>query len=66
MGSDAVDSILNQRDVYAQAEIAMNVDDDDLVDFFMYVVREENMQYPPLDWMNARIMFERILELSGS
>lgn len=38
---DAIDSILNQRDIYAQAEVAMNVDDDDLMDYFRYVIREE-------------------------
>ena len=35
VGSDTVNSIVNQRVIYAQAETAMNVVDDDLRDFFM-------------------------------
>ena len=38
VSSHGIDSILNQRDIHAQANVAMNVNDDDIVDYFWYVV----------------------------
>lgn len=60
-----INGILNQKDIYAEAEVAMNDNDDEISDYFQYLIREENLQYPPQDWMQAKVMYEKIIELSG-
>lgn len=64
VSSDGIDSKPYQQDIHAQADTAMNVNDDDTVDYFRYVVSEENLEHRPRDWMQAKVMYEKILELS--
>ena len=47
--ADDIEKIPNQRDVYGQAELAKDVDDE-LLEYFKYVVREEGLTHPPEDW----------------
>ncbi|CAH3133661.1 unnamed protein product [Porites lobata] len=61
--SDDIEKILNQRDIYGQAELAKDVDDE-LFEYFKYVVREEGLTHPPEDWSQARDMYEKIVQLA--
>ena len=36
-----------------------------LVEYFDYVIQEKQLNYPPRDWKEAKIMFETILDCSG-
>ena len=42
--------------------IVMNDADEELVEYFEYVVREENLLYPPINWKEGRELFIHILE----
>lgn len=64
VSADDVENILNQRDIYGQAELAKDVDDD-LFEYFKYVVRE-GLSHPPQDWRQARDMYEKIVQLAES
>ena len=57
ISEDDIDGILNQKHVYVEAELAMNDIDEEINNYFHYVIRNENLQYPPQDWMQARAMF---------
>ena len=43
------------------ATIVMNVDEE-LVEYFEFVVHEENLLYPPTNWKEGRELFIHILE----
>ena len=45
----SADDKLNQRDICGQAELAKDVDDE-LLEYFKYVVREEGLTHQPEDW----------------
>ena len=49
VSADDIENILNQRDIYGQAELAKDVDDE-LLEYFKYVVREEGLTHQPEDW----------------
>ena len=63
VSADDIEKILNQRDIYGQAELAKDVDDE-LFEYFKYVVREEGLTHPPEDWSQARDMYEKIVQLA--
>ena len=52
-------------DICGQAELAKEVDDE-LLEYFKYVVREEGLTHPPEDWRQARDMSEKIVQLAES
>ena len=43
-----IENILNQRDIYGQVELAKDVDDE-LLEYFKFVTREEGLTHPPED-----------------
>ena len=63
VSADDIENILNQRDIYGQAELATDVDDE-LFEYFKYVVREEGLTHPPEGWSQARDMYEKIVQLA--
>ena len=65
VSADDIDNILNQRDIYVEAELAKEVDDE-LLGYFKYVVREEGLTHPPEDWRQAKDMYEKIVQLAES
>ena len=46
------------------ATIVMNDADEELVEYFEYVVHEENLLYRPTKWKEGRELFIHILEKS--
>ena len=48
------------------ATIVMNDVDEELVEYFEYVVQEENLLYPPTNWNEERELFIHILERSST
>ena len=44
------------------ATIVMNDADEELVEYFEYVVHEENLLYPPINWKEGQELFVQILE----
>ena len=65
VSAEDIENILNQRDIYGQAELAEDVDDE-VQQYFNYVVREEGLTHPPEDWRQARDMYEKIVQLPES
>lgn len=63
--ADDIQNILNQRDIYGQAELAKDTDDE-LLEYVKYVVSEESLTRPPEDWRQARDMYEKIVQLAES
>ena len=63
VSADDIEKVLNQRDIYGQAELAKDVDDE-LFEYFKNVVREEGLTHPPEDWSQARDMYEKIVQLA--
>ena len=48
------------------ATIVMNDVDEELVEYFEYVVHEENLFYPPTNWKKGQELFIQILEWSSA
>ena len=65
VSADDIDNKLNQRDIYVQAELAKEVDEE-LLGYFKYVVREEGLTHPPEDWRQAKDMYEKLVQLAES
>ena len=51
-----------EADLQQNASAIINEVDEELKEYFAYVVNEEQLQYPPLDWKEARELFMHILE----
>ena len=65
ISKDDIQNILDERDIYAEADLAGNTVDSEMVEYFSYVVKEENLQHPPGSWSQAKAMYEKLIELSG-
>ena len=46
------------------ASTIINEADEELVEYFTYVLNEEQLPYPPRDWKEGRELFIRLLEIS--
>ena len=62
---DDINRIIDQRDIYKEAEEALNVNDKDLVDYFRHVITVDNFEHPPDDWKSAKDMFIHIVDRAG-
>lgn len=58
-----INSITAQRDIEAEADPILNEHDEDLFQYFRYVVNEEHLSYPPKTWAEGKHVFSRIVEL---
>ena len=57
-----IDSAYSEEEnLMEDAEIIMNDVDEVLVEYFEYVVHEENLLYPPTNWKEGRELFVHIL-----
>ena len=56
-----IDSILQQRNVFQESEYILSSHDEDLSDYFQYVILNENLPFPPRDWDEAKFTFVNII-----
>ena len=62
-----IDSAYSEEEnLMEDAAIIMNDVDEVLVEYFEYVVHEENLLYPPTNWKEGRKLFIHILERSST
>ena len=62
-----IDSAYSEKEnLMEDATIIMNDADEELVEYFEYVVREENLLCPPTNWKDGRELFIHILERSST
>ena len=62
-----IDSAYSEEEnLMEDAAIIMNDVDEVLVEYFEYVVHEENLLYPPTNWKEGRELFIHILERSST
>ena len=54
------------ENIMEDATIVMNDVDEELVEYFEYVVHEENLFYPPTNWKEGQELFIQILEWSSA
>ena len=54
-----------QKNILHDAKEISNDHDPTLVEYFDYVIQENQLNYPPGDWKEAKIMFETIIDCSG-
>lgn len=59
--AEQIDQILQQKDIYEEANDAVNVDQN-LKAYFRYVVHREKLPYPPNTWEEAERVFRSIIE----
>ena len=57
-----ITKILHYRDVHTDAGNINKRFDQNLLDYFNYVLQEHHMSYPPRDWNEAKGMYESIIE----
>ena len=58
-----IDSAYSEEEnLMEDATIVMNDADEELVEYFEYVVHEENLLYPPINWKEGQELFIQILE----
>ena len=60
-----LDMIKEQLDIEKEAEAALNLEDEDLKEYFLHIIEQTNMSYPPNDWKSAFEVFTKIIERSG-
>ena len=62
-----IDSAYSEEEnLMEDATIVMNDADEELVEYFEYVVHEENLLYPPINWKEGEELFIQILERSSA
>ena len=59
--SEIDSTCFEEENVMEDATIVMNDVDEELVEYFKYVVREENLLYLPTNWKEERELFIHIL-----
>ena len=55
----------HRNNILNDAKEILNNHGPTLVEYFDYVIQEKQLNYPPRDWKEAKIMFETILDCSG-
>eukprot|EP00794_Sanderia_malayensis_P013642 gene13642-15069_t len=58
-----INNVTTQRNIEAEALPILNEHDEELFQFFQYVVNEEQLCFPPKTWDEAKQVFSRIIEL---
>ena len=62
-----IDSAYSEEEnLMDDATIVMNDAGEELVEYFEYVVHEENLLYPPINWKEGEELFIQILERSSA
>ena len=62
-----IDSAYSEEEnLKEDATIVMDDADEELVEYFEYVVHEENLLYPPINWKDGQELFIQILERSST
>ena len=62
-----IDSAYSEEEnLMEDATIVMNDADEELVEYFEYVVQEDKLLYPPTNWKEERELFIQILERSNT
>ena len=61
-----IEKKITEEKNYGGATIVMNDADEELVEYFKYVVHEENLLYPPTNWKEERELFIQMLERSST
>ena len=56
----------DEENLMEDATIIMNDVDEELVEYFKHVVREENSLHPPTNWKEGRELYIHILERSST
>ena len=54
-----------RKNILYDAKEISNDHDPTLVEYFDYVIQKNQLNYPPRDWKEAKIMFETIIDCSG-
>ena len=58
-----IDSAYSEEQNFMEdATVVMSDVDEELVEYFEYVVQEENLSYPPTNWKEGRELFIHILD----
>ena len=64
VNNDLVEWILNQRDIHTEASDILNQCNEELIEYFKYVVNEMGFTMPPRDWQEARIIYNTIISVA--
>ena len=51
-----------RKNILNDAKEILNDHDPTLVEYFDYVIQEKQMNFPPHDWKESKIMFETIID----
>ena len=68
---EEIDTLLQEyenryrKNILDDAKEISNDHDPTLVEYFDYVIQKNQLNYPPRDWKEAKIMFETIIDCSG-
>ena len=54
-----------RKDILNDTKEISNDHDPTLVEHFDYVIQESQLNYPPRDWKEAKIMLETMIDYSG-
>ena len=66
INSETDSAYSEKENLLEDVAIVMNDVDEGLVEYFEYVVHEENLLYPPTNWKEGRELFIYILERSST
>ena len=64
VNNDAVEWILNQRDIHTEAFDILNQCNEEFTEYFKYVVNMRGFTMPPCDWDEARTIYDTIISLA--
>jgi len=61
VSEQVIETLEDHTEVNRRAEEGEQVTDEDLIDYFEYIISELDLEYPPKDWMRARLMYYTII-----
>ena len=63
ISDNRINALLNDRDIMTEAAQFIGECDEELVEYFVYVVHVKGLSYPPGNWEEAKNMYETIINL---
>ena len=63
IAEDDMENLLQERNIVLEAEPLLKERDEELTEYFNYVMIRRGLSYPPRNWQDARAMYEAIIEL---
>ena len=61
ISDEDIDKVLEEDNILLRVEEVIKASDEDLCDYFHYIISQEGLNHPPIDWESARELYKTLV-----